>query len=38
MAAATGMDIKQALNAVALLTISKDMTYRDYAQGAYRMR
>merc|ERR1712137_916904 len=34
----TGMDIKQAPNARAVLTIGKDMTFRDYAQGAYRMR
>ena len=32
------MDIKQALNAEAALTLGKDMTLRDYAQGAYRMR
>eukprot|EP00945_MAST-04E_sp_MAST-4E-sp1_P004526 g4526.t1 len=32
------MDIKQALSAVALLTLGKDMIFRDYAQGAYRMR
>eukprot|EP01098_Paradermamoeba_levis_P009293 TRINITY_DN385_c0_g1_i11.p1 TRINITY_DN385_c0_g1~~TRINITY_DN385_c0_g1_i11.p1 ORF type:complete len:781 (-),score=237.18 TRINITY_DN385_c0_g1_i11:81-2390(-) len=34
----TGMDIKQAPNARAVITIGKDMTFRDYAQGAYRMR
>eukprot|EP00043_Microstomoeca_roanoka_P005858 m.58502 g.58502 ORF g.58502 m.58502 type:complete len:4257 (-) comp13155_c0_seq1:39-12809(-) len=34
----TGMDIKQAPNARAVLTIGKDMTFRDYAQGAFRMR
>ncbi len=34
----TGMDIKQPLNARACLTIGKDMTFRDYAQGAFRMR
>ena len=34
----TGMDIKQPLDAVAVVTIGKDMTFRDYAQGAYRMR
>ena len=34
----TGMDIKQAPNARAVVTIGKDMTFRDYAQGAYRMR
>jgi len=34
----TGMDIKHALNACAVITIGKDMTLRDYAQGCYRMR
>lgn len=34
----TGMDIKQSPNARAVLTLGKDMTFRDYAQGAYRMR
>ena len=34
----TGMDIKQCLNAKALVTLGKDMTWRDYAQGAFRMR
>eukprot|EP00929_Paragymnodinium_shiwhaense_P044942 TRINITY_DN23026_c0_g1_i2.p1 TRINITY_DN23026_c0_g1~~TRINITY_DN23026_c0_g1_i2.p1 ORF type:complete len:4431 (+),score=980.35 TRINITY_DN23026_c0_g1_i2:153-13445(+) len=34
----TGMDIKQPLSCTACLTLSKDMTFRDYAQGAYRMR
>ncbi|TDH74318.1 hypothetical protein CCR75_003035 [Bremia lactucae] len=33
-----GMDIKQCVNARAILTLGKDMTFRDYAQGAYRMR
>jgi hypothetical protein len=32
------MDIKQALNACAVVTLGKDMTFRDYSQGAYRMR
>lgn len=32
------MDIKQALDAKAALTLGKDMTFRDYAQGAFRMR
>lgn len=32
------MDIKQSLSAVAILTMGKDMTFRDYAQGAFRMR
>ena len=34
----TGMDIKHALNAEAVLTLGKGMVWRDYAQGAYRMR
>ncbi|OQR84514.1 hypothetical protein ACHHYP_13291 [Achlya hypogyna] len=34
----TGMDIKQCPSARAVLTLGKDMTFRDYAQGAYRMR
>ena len=34
----TGMDIKQAPNAKAVITVGKDTTFRDYAQGAYRMR
>lgn len=34
----TGMDIQHTLNARAVLTLSKDMVFRDYAQGAYRMR
>ena len=34
----TGMDIKQAETASAVVTIGKDMTWRDYAQGAFRMR
>eukprot|EP00931_Biecheleriopsis_adriatica_P057118 TRINITY_DN33879_c0_g1_i1.p1 TRINITY_DN33879_c0_g1~~TRINITY_DN33879_c0_g1_i1.p1 ORF type:complete len:3259 (+),score=710.44 TRINITY_DN33879_c0_g1_i1:1294-9777(+) len=34
----TGMDVKQPLMCTACLTLSKDMTFRDYAQGAYRMR
>jgi hypothetical protein len=34
----TGMDIKQALGACAALTLGKDMVFRDYAQGAFRMR
>lgn len=33
-----GMDIKQDLSAVAAVTLGKDMTFRDYAQGAFRMR
>lgn len=34
----TGMDIKQGLSVVAAVTLGKDMTFRDYAQGAFRMR
>lgn len=34
----TGMDIKHALNARAAVTLGKDMTFRDLAQGAFRMR
>lgn len=34
----TGMDIHQCINARAALTLGKDMTFRDYAQGAFRMR
>lgn len=34
----TGQDIKQALNAVAVQTLGKDMVFRDYSQGAFRMR
>lgn len=29
----TGMDIKHVLSACAVLTLGKDMTFRDYAQG-----
>jgi Ca2+-binding EF-hand superfamily protein len=34
----TGMDIQHAPNAKAVLTLGKDMTFRDFAQGAFRMR
>jgi len=34
----TGMDIKHVVNAVAVVTLGKDMVFRDYVQGAYRMR
>ena len=34
----TGMDIKHCIAARAALTLGKDLTWRDYAQGAYRMR
>lgn len=32
------MDIKQAVDACAAVTLGKDMVFRDYAQGAFRMR
>ena len=32
------MDIKQGPSACAVVTVGKDMTFRDYAQGAFRMR
>lgn len=34
----TGMDIKHAINANAVLTLDKSLTFRDFAQGAFRMR
>eukprot|EP00917_Polyrhabdina_sp_WS-2016_P024025 GHVP01052046.1.p1 GENE.GHVP01052046.1~~GHVP01052046.1.p1 ORF type:complete len:1824 (-),score=350.62 GHVP01052046.1:2389-7860(-) len=34
----TGQDIKQCGNAIAFLTVGKDMTFRELAQGAWRMR
>eukprot|EP01064_Diplonema_japonicum_P030608 TRINITY_DN5241_c1_g2_i1.p1 TRINITY_DN5241_c1_g2~~TRINITY_DN5241_c1_g2_i1.p1 ORF type:complete len:1299 (+),score=345.25 TRINITY_DN5241_c1_g2_i1:3062-6958(+) len=34
----TGMDIKQPLECTAAITLSQDMVFRDFAQGAYRMR
>ena len=34
----TGMDIKHVLDAKAILTLGKDMTFRDYAQEHFRMR
>ena len=34
----TGMDIKHVVNATAVLTLGKDMVFRDYVQGAFRMR
>ena len=34
----TGMDIPQTASANAVLTLGKDLTFRDYAQAAYRMR
>eukprot|EP00435_Cladocopium_sp_Y103_P008530 s3243_g2.t1 len=34
----TGMDIQHKPDARAVLTLGKDMVWRDYCQGAYRMR
>ncbi|UKK01646.2 hypothetical protein MACK_002464 [Theileria orientalis] len=34
----TGQDIKQAARAIAYITIGPDMTFRDFAQGSWRMR
>lgn len=34
----TGMDIKHVVNARAVVTLGKDMVFRDYVQGAFRMR
>jgi len=34
----TGMDIKHVVNATAVITLGKDMIFRDYVQGAYCMR
>jgi thiol-disulfide isomerase/thioredoxin len=34
----TGMDIQHMLSAKAVLTLGKDMVFRDFAQGAFRMR
>lgn len=34
----TGMDIDHTPNAMAVQTLGKDMVFRDFAQGAYRMR
>ena len=34
----TGMDVRMVINAKACQTLGKDMTFRDYAQGAFRMR
>ena len=33
-----GMDISHLSNARAVLTLGKDMTFRDFVQGAFRMR
>ena len=34
----TGTDIRHVANATAIVTLGKDMVWRDYAQGCYRMR
>lgn len=34
----TGMDIQHSLDATAVLTLGKDMNFRDYVQGSFRMR
>eukprot|EP00755_Sulcionema_specki_P005608 Sspe_Gene.33212::Locus_16237_Transcript_1_1_Confidence_1.000_Length_12018::g.33212::m.33212 len=34
----TGLDVPHTPNAQAAITLGKDMTFRDFAQGAYRMR
>ena len=34
----TGVDVAQTLSAQAAMTLGKDMTFRDFAQGAFRMR
>eukprot|EP00466_Bigelowiella_natans_P012371 jgi/Bigna1/86051/estExt_fgenesh1_pg.C_70337 len=34
----TGIDIRQTLDARAAISIGKDLVFRDYSQGAYRMR
>ncbi|EPY35598.1 hypothetical protein STCU_01076 [Strigomonas culicis] len=34
----TGTDVRQAATASAVITLGKDLVFRDYAQGAYRMR
>jgi hypothetical protein len=34
----TGMDIKHRSTALAAVTLGKDMSFRDYAQGTFRMR
>lgn len=34
----TGVDIAQMMTAKAVVTLGKDMTWRDYGQGCYRMR
>lgn len=32
----TGIDVKQSLDATAVVTLGKDLTLRDYAQGSFR--
>lgn len=32
------MDIQHSLDATAVVTLGKDMTFRDYVQGSFRMR
>ena len=34
----TGQDVQQPFTGVAVVTLSKDMTLRDYKQGVWRMR
>jgi len=34
----TGMDIKHVVDATAVITLGKDMVFRDFVQGAFRMR
>mmetsp|Transcript_28857 Transcript_28857/g.48961 ORF Transcript_28857/g.48961 Transcript_28857/m.48961 type:complete len:2411 (-) Transcript_28857:179-7411(-) len=34
----TGVDIQHINNAIGVLTLGKDMVFRDYTQGAFRMR
>jgi hypothetical protein len=34
----TGIDIKHVVNATAVITLGKDNVFRDYVQGAFRMR
>jgi hypothetical protein len=34
----TGIDIKHSIDAVAVCTLGKDLTLRDYSQGCWRMR
>ncbi|KAJ8602501.1 hypothetical protein CTAYLR_001253 [Chrysophaeum taylorii] len=34
----TGIDVRHVANAMALVTLGKDMVWRDFAQGVFRMR